>query len=420
MRMWEVDDNRAMPSNLVLEQDFILRIRRLNRLGKPHLVINIALNATDSMQGGRGPMEKVQARLQAFAQSHDGVYAEMSNGDVFLTWPDNGAARALPDLVMSVVFPDGPVSEDTVALCRLIYRLPGDYALLRERTNHYIAAARTLLASENVISTAQILQSEAARGPLTAWGVTHIEKLLLDIDLPRYVRTQPIYEHQDDGRWSPLFEECYISFEELRRTHFPKMDIAVHEHLFLDLCQSLDRRLLAELTQRFDTASGRHLSLNLALTSVMGTVFAQFAHKVPRAEHSTIGFELHSGDLFQDFALTLNAIETLRHEGFKVLIDCVTPDMLGYLDPTAFNVDYIKLNVAKGLAAPLNDREMFTALSQIPREKLIFNRCDSEEALLTGVKLGVTRFQGWLIDDLARAQNEEPPLLEKGNRIDRS
>ncbi|MDD5586470.1 MAG: hypothetical protein PHY92_05885, partial [Alphaproteobacteria bacterium] len=77
MRIWEVEDNRSIPSNLVLEQDFILRIRRIHRVGALYLAINIPLTAIDIAHGGRGPLEEVQERLQAFAKDSAGAYAEM-------------------------------------------------------------------------------------------------------------------------------------------------------------------------------------------------------------------------------------------------------------------------------------------------------------------------------------------------------
>lgn len=403
MRKWELEDNRAIPSDMVLEQDFILRIRRLNRLGVPQLVVNIALSACDPRYSGRGPLEDAQQRLQNLATTKGGAYAEMSNGDVFLIWPDTNSVGALSDLALKTALPECAF-EDAVKH-RLVYRLPNDYSALRERANYYIEVSRNAaIVGEAESTPSQLLQTEAARGPLTAWSVDQIGRLLQDIALNRYIRLQPIYERGTSGKWTPLFEECAIGFEDLRRAHFPKMEVVAPEHLFLALCQTLDARLLSELTERFETIAGRDVSLNLSVMSVLGSAFAGFARKVPRDAHGRIGFELNPGDLLQNFALTLSAMNLLRREGFRVIIDGVTPDMLAYVNIAAFGADYIKLNVSKDYAAQLAEASVRKSLSAIPRDKLIFFRCDNERALAAGLDLGVTRFQGWLIDEKTRAQ----------------
>ncbi|HEY4123171.1 MAG TPA: EAL domain-containing protein, partial [Rhizomicrobium sp.] len=263
----------------------------------------------------------------------------------------------------------------------------------------YIEVARAAATIGSVPGKA--LQSEAARGPLTAWSVDQIEKLLMEIDLRRYVRTQPVYEYRPDNTWLPLLEEYFVSFADLKRERFPKLEFEAPEHLFLELCQALDRRLLAELTQRFDSIAGRRINLNISVNSILGPAFAQFCFVVPKNQRPMICFELHRGDLLQDFALTLNAMMSLHREGFKVAIDSVTPDMVNYLNLAGFEADYIKINVSKDRADQLTDATIRQGLTRIPKEKLIFFRCDNEKALAIGLEIGVSKFQGWLIDDAA-------------------
>lgn len=99
-----------------------------------------------------------------------------------------------------------------------------------------------------------------------------------------------------------------------------------------------------------------------------------------------------------EVCVTLNAIATLRQEGYRVAIDGVTPDMLSYFNFTRFDVDAIKINVSKDYATEVSSDPQEHHL-QVPREKIIFFHCDSEQALTAGIDLGVTKFQGWLIDD---------------------
>ena len=156
------------------------------------------------------------------------------------------------------------------------------------------------------------------------------------------------------------------------------------------------------LVEHHETIAGRAIHLNLSVGSILGSTFAQFTHSIPVKQRELICFELHRGDLLQDFSLTMNAISVLKKEGFKVAIDAVTPDMVNFVNLSAFDTDFIKINVSKDRADQLNDPAIRKGLSQIPYKKLIFFRCDNEKALAAGLELGVSWFQGWLIDDAVK------------------
>ncbi len=398
MRVWEVEENKAIPSNLVREQDFILRVRSMHRQGVPYLVLNITLGRIEASHGGRGPLEEAQERVQAFAKTTAGIYAEMSNGDVFVVWPSLAAPKDVEKLVMQAALPSVVTPEDIQAYV-LSYRLPEDYPALRERTNHYVEMSRNTGQAPDENAPARLLLTEAARGPLTAWGVDQINKVIQDIDLQRYLKIQPVYERLALGTWRPIFEEWFVSFEELKRAHFPKMELVASDHLFFEVCQALDRRLLNELSSNTALAAKSPISINLSLDTTMGSAFAAFARELPRSAHNNVIVELNCGDLFRDFSQTLNTIETLRHEGFRVAIDGVTPDMLRFINFGLFEADYIKLNVSQERFAQLGDLQTREALMPLPRGKLIFYRCDNESAHTLGLSIGITMFQGWYVDE---------------------
>lgn len=401
MRSWEFDDTRAIPTNLVLEQDFILKIRRIHRMDTPYLVANISVSIIPAEYSGRGTLEDVHRRIQSLTMAQKGVYCEMSNGDVFVIWPATSMARIFPDQVLMVALPNGVGPDDRNKFVKT-YSLPEDYALLRERANHYIDESRSAAISDDASSPIRILQSEAARGPLTSWRLSQLEKLFKEIDLSTFIRSQTVYELQRDKSWRELFDETFIGLEDLRQAYFPHTVITEPKHLFLDLCQVLDRSLLSTLTVNYDSISAMMLSLNLSLPTVLGTEFMQFTHRVPRQARARIGFEIQCGDMMQDFGQTLNVLATLRQEGYKIAIDGVTPDMMAYINFARFDVDAIKINVAKDRAGMLKYQAVRQAIQAAPREKIVFFRCDSEQALHDGTDMGITRFQGWLIDDQAR------------------
>lgn len=397
-RTWEIDNSSGvMPIDMVREQDFILRLRRLQRLGTAHLVINLVLSAIPAVSKTRHVLEGVQHSLKEFAKVTNGAYAEMSNGDVFIIWEETGDAELLTGRLTSVLPVDGHQAKDKSTFL-LTYHLPADYTKLRERSNHYIEVVRTT-ATMATETPSGALKSDVAQGPLTAWSVDQIGKLLDDIDIRTYARTQPIYHLNPDNTWKQISEEYFISFDDLRRERFPKLDMITPEHLFFALCEIVDLRLLTLLTKGQTLATGRSMHINLAVASVIDKVFAQFTYSVPREKRGLITFELHRGDIFQDFARTLSAIEILHKEGFKVAMDSVTPDMLPYINLAAFSLDQIKVNVSGDRAALLKNDLVLKSLQQLPVEKLIFFRCDNNQAFQQGRELGVKLFQGWHIDD---------------------
>jgi len=401
MRVWEVEDGKSIPKDLVREQDFILRVRRMQRIGNQTLVINFVLNAIEPLAKNHTAMEAVQKKLQEFANLSHGIYSDMSNGDVFISWENNTDAHTMAHRLIEGILPDQKVDPKQFLLT---FSMPQDYTILRERSNLYIEVVRTsgsvgLLDNEHAVATAQ--------GQLTAKNVDQIEHLLGEIDVRPYGRTQSIYKNTA-GAWQVVGEEYFISFEDLRRERFPKLQFASSEHFFLALCGILDQRLLVMLTNNYDSIGGRPINLNLAVNSIVSSVFAQFVRRVPREHRGLIGFELHRGDLFQDFSLTLSAIEVLKREGFRVALDGITPDMLNHIDLSLFPVDAIKINVSKDRAFQLTTPDIRKGLSRISNDKIIFFRCDSDKSLNAGLELGVKTFQGWLIDDLASKKKTSP------------
>ncbi len=405
MRIWEVEENKAILPNLVREQDFILRIRSLYRQGGSYLIVNVTLSTIDPAHGGRGPLEEAQERLNAFANNTAGKFVAMSNGDVFIIWPSQ-AAPADPEIAaIQTGLPLSGAPDDDKAYV-LTYRLPEDYTSLRERTNHYVEVLRGAMRLSDETSAGNLLLTEAARGPLTAWSVDQIHKVIQDIDLRRYLKVQPVYERLALGTWRPTFEEWFVSLEELRRAHFPKLDLVPSDHLFFGVCQALDGRLLGDLTNNASLVSKNAISINLSLETVMGSNFATLARVVPQAQHENIIIEINCGDLLQDFSRTLNALAALRHERFRMAIDGVTPDMLRFIKFGAFDVDFVKLNVSRERFVQLGDIQTREALMNVPREKLVFYRCDNESAYTLGLSIGVTKFQGWYMDDVIKGREK--------------
>lgn len=397
-RSWEVDDGRALPPDPVQEQDFILRVRRLQRLGTPHLVVNIMLQALPLIAAHLQALEDMHKALQEFAKVTKADFAEMSNGDVFLTWESRNGIQAVVDQLVAVIDTAGKheVARD---IYLRIYHMPADYLTLRERINHYMEAVRTVTPAAPQDTAASRLHSNTARGPLTAWGVDQIDHLLSEIDIAPYAQRQAICVQEGEGKWKKQAEECFISFTAFRRERFPKLEIDAPTHLFQALCEVIDTHLIAHFANHYALIKGMKLNFNLSVNMVVQPAFTQFVHAVPEHERSNIGFEIHRSDLFQDVGRALEVIGELQRFGFRVILDSVTPNLLALTDLSSLKVDAIKINVSEDKVGGFDAPTARQSLAKIAPEKLIFFRCDNPRAFQLGRDCGVKLYQGWLVDE---------------------
>ncbi|MGB4102085.1 MAG: hypothetical protein WBK91_09300 [Alphaproteobacteria bacterium] len=403
MRIYGVDDKKALPGDMVLEQDFIMRLRHMQRQATPHLIINVTFDAAAVLHSDLAAREQRQNALRDAARSAGGEAHFMSDGDCFITIPLTGGktAAATAQQIIVATYPDADAAMATQLFHP--YEMPRDYPQIRERTNYYVEGARAaaMIGAGNP-SPEMALRNDAVRGPLTPWALDQIEKLFGEIDVRRYVRHQNIY-HRNAADWTISSSEYFVGVEDLQRDRFPRLEIRTPERLFMELCSMLDHRLLNQFADKPESLAQGSLHLNIATDSVLDSPFAKFSKAVPRERRGNITFELNRGDLFLNFTTTRAAIALLRQEGFKIALDALHPEMLPYLNPEKFGADYYKIRVSKDALEQLTDTGVLRALRALPADKIIFYRCDTDAALAIGRQIGVMLYQGWLIDDAVSA-----------------
>lgn len=402
MRIYEMDDVRALPGDIVREQDFIMRLRHLQRQGTDCSVINLVFGAVPTLHADIEQREALVRQLAPVVAQLNGQFHLMSQGDAFIVTPDNGASRSsIMAAIASAFTSHGVSNQASYPELQHVYHLPQDYAAARERTNHYIEAARAAAQIGAANPEPDVaLQGEQVRGPLTPWALDQIIKLFASIDVRRYVRHQTIYRQTDQG-WQAASAEYYVSVEELRRERFPRLDIRTPERLFMELCSELDHRLLHQFADQPASLASGPLHLNISVESVLGTGFAKFTHALPPEQRRQMVFELNRGDLLLNFGTTQAAISQLKREGYQIALDALHPAMLPYLNCAVFEADFYKIRMGKDMLPQMNSSAVMQAFMLLPRDKIIFYRCDDQAALEIGKKLGVRLFQGWHVDDVA-------------------
>ena len=385
---------------MIAEQDFILAIRRFNRLNSPQTIINVLRELPDySVDDG----DVVETSIRQIIKKYNGEAFAMDNGDLFLVFGLLGAQQleSLKGELFATAFEAAAQTDINKSV--VSYELPKEYNDLRERANAYVELANTAEHLGAMQSATRALQADNVAGPLSAWSLSQVEALLENIDIKRYIRTQPIYMQGDRGVWEKSCIDFFVSVTDLKRERFPRLILETPQRLFLELCCSLDRKLLLEFASYTEQWENKHIGLNLSAETVLSAAFAQFCHVLPKQARSKVNFEIHRSEVFINYTTTCNALSVLKEEGFNVGIDGITASVLPYIKFNLMNVDYYKINVTREKWQGMTSPGVIEALKEIPADKIIFSHCDHEEALLFGQKLGVRRYQGWLIDDVANA-----------------
>ncbi len=385
---------------MIAEQDFILAIRRFNRLKSKHTVVNLIRELSDYSEQDSDAIEA--AIRQVIKQSHGEAFA-MGNGDLFLVFSildAQGLSNATHEL-SGLLFPDTPVADADKSI--ISYELPKDYTALRERANAYVEMAHTTEHLGAVQSATRALQADHVFGPLTAWSLSQVEALLDNIDIKRYIRTQPIYTQGERGLWEKKSIDFYVSVTDLKRERFPRLILETPQRLFLELCYSLDRKLLMEFASNPEQWNNKRIGLNLSVETVLSSTFAQFCRVLPKHARGNVNFEIHRSELFLNFTTTSNAMKVLREEGFNIGIDGITASVLPYINFNGMDVDYYKIDVTRDKWHGMTNPDVIDAIQRLCADKIIFSHCDHEAGLQLGQKLGVRNYQGWLIDDVANA-----------------
>ena len=214
----------------------------------------------------------------------------MTNGDAFLMLPPQKAETELAfgaQLVMGAL-PSGIEPGRTPVSWLEAYALPEAYTPLRERANYYVELAKELDAVQAETPEA-LLQSQNVRGPLTAYSLSQIERLLDELDIYPYIRAQTVW-NKNGEQWTPLYDEHYISTADLQRDKFPQLELRASGRLFAELASLLDRRMLAAMLRGQDQWRGRPIGLNLSAGTVLSSTFAQFCHVVHGRDAQTRAF----------------------------------------------------------------------------------------------------------------------------------
>lgn len=236
-----------------------------------------------------------------------------------------------------------------------------------------------------------------------AASLANIERDLVNADLSRVLRRQPICAAVPDTMVRRVFDELYINIGHLRRVLGTEVDLLSNRWLFKYLTQILDERML-HLLQRSPTRYlDNPISLNLNIHTLLSTRFAEFDASIKPAVKVSIVIEIQLADVFADMGAFLAAKDAVQKLGYRVCLDGVTDLSFSQIDRKKLGFDLIKLQWNASIASELKsatNRELAAAIKECGVNRVILTRCDDRAAIDYGQAMGISLYQGRYLDTL--------------------
>jgi len=320
-------------------------------------------------------MEPLTRRFDA------GIY-EMHNRSVIVV--TKGATVAdIEHYVAQVraLFSEDPlfIGEDESQFCSW-YDLGHDYDALLRRARQLSEGRKATSEEEGQAPANRIVPGGTAIRP------THLEQI------------ERAIEHADLANILRRQEVCAV---------LPGHNVTSDDFLFRHLTRVLDRRMLALLMQRELFLMLKTAAINLNVRTVLSAEFMEFDKTTNIKDRGTLAIELPALDIMNEPNEYLFARDFLKERGYKIVLDGVKHLNLPLIDRDWLGFDFVKVTWTPSLfddAATQRGEALKAAVSRIGRERVVLCRVDSEDGLKAGEALGVTLYQGRLIDSLNAAR----------------
>ncbi|MBM3602249.1 MAG: EAL domain-containing protein [Alphaproteobacteria bacterium] len=258
--------------------------------------------------------------------------------------------------------------------------------------------------AEGVWATPKVMTMD-----LDSKSLSKIVDLLSNAKLNHFVRRQPVCAVGFNQPVQAVFEECYVSFQDLQATVCPTINIYADKWLFQYLTGTVDKRMLHYAMEDLAEFTKTPVSLNLNVETLLSKQFLDLDRRmtelaIPRGR---VVVELQRIDIFSDFGGFSFARDFLLERGYTICVDGMTQQSLQFIDRNQLKVDFVKMIWSPELTDSLPTRklaEMKELVKRTGTARLILTRCDNETALRFGRSAGISLFQGRYFDQRLRVQ----------------
>ncbi|MBY0429372.1 MAG: hypothetical protein K2Q32_09160 [Alphaproteobacteria bacterium] len=350
-------------------------------------------------------------------KSFAGHIFQLSNGDLFYLGKDvemHSLIEAVDKL--RVLFSEDPLAqyhssdEDSGGFASY-YDFEENYDLLHQDVLILYKSMERLRKSKEATDTKI---KPAGRGkPFVPGDLSKLISILVRADLTNIIRRQTACVIGESGIPKPFFQEAYVSIDDLQKICTPDIDLLSDRWLFHYLTRTLDKRVLT-LMANGGINPEVPFSINLNIQTLLSPEFSKFDALVPAQLRGKTVIEIHKVDVFSDVGAFIFARDFLRERGYLLCLDGLTQHTLPFFDKNKMGLDFFKVFWAPdGLktanAASLG--ELKNLVAEFGEKRIILCRCDSEDAITVGRELGITQFQGHMIDRLLGLSKTGAPQL---------
>ncbi len=384
--------------------DFVERLRKFT---KGRRAVHIRLSKLRPYNRRKHHMRIAASTFDPLVRDYDGALFRLFNNDLVLIC--NGADVADMDhavLHLRYLFADDPFIKNDEAgntqFCTW-FDLEEDYADLYDLAQRMVSARAQRERDQDESPNSMVKTEDAEKAPLDPPNLAAIEEAIAQADLSTIIRRQPICAVVRDRKPEPAFYEIFTSIKLLCEMLMPKVDVQANPWLFRDLTQHLDRRMISYLAQNGETTRGEAFSVNLNISTLLSPEFLDFDAQLNKGTRGGIVIELQLFDVYADLGSFLFARDFLHERGYKFCLDATTHMSLPLIDRAELGFDLVKLlwnsDLAEHLSGP-RGKGLRLAAEKVGPERLILAHCDSEQALEVGESLGITLYQGYLLDEM--------------------
>ena len=395
--------------------DFVERLRKFT---KGRRAVHIRLSKLRPYNRRAHHMRIAASAFDPLVRDYDAAVFRLFNNDLVIIC--NGADVAdmdHPVLHLRYLFAEDPLIKNDeagdVEFCTW-FDLENDYSDLCDLAQRMVSAGAQLEQDRKDAPDSVAKKEEVEKKPLDPPGLAAIQEAIAQADLSTIIRHQPICAVVRDRKPEPAFNEIFTSIGLLCETLMPGIDVQANPWLFQDLTQHLDRRMISYLAKNGETTRGQPFSVNLNVSTLSSPEFLDFDEQLNKGMRGGIVIELQLFDVYADLGSFLFARDFLHERGYKFCLDATTHMSLPLIDRAELGFDLVKLLWSNDLADRLNGprgRILRAAAEKVGPERLILAHCDSERALEVGESLGITLYQGYLLDEmLARNVTREDSI----------
>lgn len=384
--------------------DYVQRLGR-NTEGRQALHLRMSALRPQSRQPQR--LRIAALAFEPLISGYEGALFRLRNDDMIVFCKDatpEAIENALSYL-KNLYIADPAISaagEELEGFCRR-YDLTVSHGALLNLARSAQAAARE---ADGAREAAQAPQgpSQAAGRTLDPKVLDQIQTAIAQADLTNMIRRQPVCAIVEGQAPQTVFLEVFTSMTALKETLTPDIDIHANRWLFQDLTAHLDRRVLSYLGHKDDSTLSKSFSINLNVTSLASLEFLNFDRDLNNDVRRTVVIELQLVDILSDLDAFLFYRNFLRERSYRFCLDGLTHQSLVLLHTARLGADLVKIIWSPELHEKVmrGDSEIAAAVKEIDPRRVILIRCDDKLAFETGKALGVTLYQGFLIDDLLK------------------